>query len=342
MAAKKYNDIKPGTPRKPPKGYSGIKPGTPRKPLRYDEFKPDSPRGKPEKGRKPVKTGLYGIGVPRGFESLLQGPERDAYLALNKLFSDYGLASLAPKIFEYVKGGYSADTISILLQDTKEYKERFIGNEARRKAGLPVLSPGEYLATESSYRQIMQGAGLPSGYYDQPSDFNAWIGGNVSPTEVQSRVDLATQATILANPDYRKALNQMGISDNELTAYFLDPKKALPYLQKSAATAAVGAEAISQGLTFDKLYSEGLVTKGVGVEQARAGYAEISSSLKDLKDLSSIYGSDWNQRLAEEAILEGKSGAIGVREGIISREKGSFSGAAGGARGGFAQTGGAR
>src|SRR5213075_88659 len=101
------------------------------------------------------------------YEKLLKGSELDAYLAVNALFKSYGLESLAPKIFDYVKNGYSGDTISILLQDTKEYKARFAGNEARKKAGLPVLSPADYLATEASYKQIMQQAGLPSGFYDQ-------------------------------------------------------------------------------------------------------------------------------------------------------------------------------
>src|SRR6478752_6861900 len=89
------------------------------------------------------------------YDKLLSGTERDAYAAISALFKSYGLESLAGKVYDYVKNGYSADTVSILLQDTKEYKERFAGNELRKKAGLPVLSAGEYLATEASYRQIM-------------------------------------------------------------------------------------------------------------------------------------------------------------------------------------------
>src|SRR5690349_18371644 len=122
------------------------------------------------------------------YDKLLSGTERDAFAAVNALFKNYGLESLASKIYDFVKNGYSADTISILLQDTKEYKERFAGNELRIKQGLPVLSAGEYLATEASYRQIMSQAGLPSGFYDSPSDFTGWIAGNVSPSEIQQRV----------------------------------------------------------------------------------------------------------------------------------------------------------
>ena len=274
------------------------------------------------------------------YDKLLSGTERDAYAAISALFKSYGLESLAGKVYDYVKNGYSADTVSILLQDTKEYKERFAGNEARKKAGLPVLSAGEYLATEASYRQIMQSAGLPSGFYDQPSDFNSWIGSNVSPSEIQSRVDLATNATILANPSYKKALNQMGIADSDLTAYFLDQKRALPYIQKAAATAQIGAAALSQDLTFDQTYAETLATKGITADQANQGYAQIAGEANTMQNLAGIYGTTYGQREAEQAVFEGNAGAISKRKRLASQERASFGGAAGTASQGLAGRGG--
>lgn len=276
------------------------------------------------------------------YEKLLAGTERDAYAAISSLFSSYGLGSLAGKVYDYVKNGYSSDTVSILLQDTAEYKQRFAGNEARKKAGLPVLSAGEYLATEASYRQIMQSAGLPSGFYDQPSDFNNWIGGNVSPSEIQTRVDLATQATVLANPDYKKALNMMGIADGEITAYFLDQSKALPHLQKAAATAAIGAQALAQNLAFDQAYAETLATKGITADQAAQGYSQIAQEADTVQNLASIYGTTYTQREAEQATFEGAAGATNKRKRLASQERGNFSGAAGGATGGLSRAGGAR
>ncbi len=276
------------------------------------------------------------------YEKLLEGADRDAYLAVSTLFKSYGLESLAGKVFNFVKNGYSADTIQILLQDTPEYKQRFAGNEVRKKNGLPVLSPGEYLSTEAAFRQVMESAGLPVGFYDQPSDFETWIGKNVSATEIQSRVDLATQATVLASPAYRRALNQIGISDKELTAYFLDPNKALPYLQKSAATAAIGAQAISQGLAFDTKFAEQLATEGITADEAKTGYAQIAAEAGVLQNLAGIYGEEYNQRTAEEAILQGKGSAINARQRLINQERGQFSGSAGSARSGLAQAGGAR
>ena len=41
----------------------------------------------------------------------------------------------------------------------------------------------EYLATERSYRQIMQEAGVPTGFYDQTSDFTKFLASDISPAE---------------------------------------------------------------------------------------------------------------------------------------------------------------
>src|SRR5258708_39236197 len=62
------------------------------------------------------------------YDKLLSGTSRDAYLALNTLFSGYGLGSLAGNIFNYVKNGYSSATISILLQVTPTSQPRLPAN----------------------------------------------------------------------------------------------------------------------------------------------------------------------------------------------------------------------
>lgn len=276
------------------------------------------------------------------YDKLLTGENRDAYMAVTALFKQFGLESLSGKIYDFVKNGYSPDTISILLQDTPEYKKRFAANEARKKAGINVLSPAEYLSIEQSYRQIFNQSGLPQGFYDTNDDFTNFISGDMSPTELKARVDAATQATILANPQYKQALAQMGLSQGDLTAYFLDPKKALPYIQKAAATAQIGAEALQRGFAFDQQYAENLATQGVTSEQAAQGYAQIGDEFSSLQTLGAVYGGGWTQREAEESTFTGGGAEGKKREALISKEKGAFSGSAGGARQGLAGRGGAR
>ncbi|MEV7814256.1 hypothetical protein AB0P05_26550 [Streptomyces flaveolus] len=284
------------------------------------------------------------------YDKLLSGANRDAYLALKSLFNGYGLGSLAGKIYDYVKQGYGADTISLLLQDTPEYKKRFAGNEARIKAGLPVLSPADYLATESAYRQVLSSAGLPAGFYDNPADFQKWIAADVSPTEIKDRVDLATQAVSQSNPAYRQALSQMyGISESDLTAYFLDRKTAEPILKKQAAAAAIGAAAIRRGFAANALDLEGYATMGVTADEAEQVYGQIADSMDTMLNIAGRFGSVWNQRLAEQEAFTpgavsapGQESASALGKRLRSQERAMFSGGQGssvaGLNPGYSQT----
>jgi hypothetical protein len=283
------------------------------------------------------------------YDKLLSGDNRDAYMALQSLFNSYGLGTLAGKIYDYVKQGYGADTISVLLQDTKEYKTRFAGNEARVKAGLPVLSPADYLATEQAYRQILSSAGLPKGFYDNPADFTRWISDDVSPTEIKSRVDMAVSATGQANPQYKQALFQMyGINESDLTAYFLDRSRAEPILKKQAAAGAIGAAALRRGFAANTLDLEGYATLGITADQAEEAYGRIADGFSTMLGLAGRYGDTWNQRLAEQEVFTpgassgGKESATDKGKRLRSQERALFAGSKGssvqGLNAGYSQT----
>ncbi|AXG81149.1 hypothetical protein [Streptomyces paludis] len=278
------------------------------------------------------------------FDKLLSGANRDAFLALQSMFKQMGLGSLAGKIYEFAKQGYGADTISLLLQDTKEYKERFKANEARAKAGLAVLSPAEYLAAEAAYRQILSSAGMPKGFYDNPADFRGWIAGDVSPAEIKSRVDMATEAVNKVDPNYRGALFQMyGINSSELAAYFLDRKVAEPILKKQAAAGAIGAAALRRGFSLNALDLESYASLGISGEEAEAAYGQIAGSFESMLGLAGRYGSTWTQRDAEQEVFTpGVAGSISAESAaekgkrLKSAERAQFSGARGASSGGLA------
>lgn len=284
------------------------------------------------------------------YDKLLKGENRDAFLALKSLFNTYGLGSLAGRIYDYVKQGYGADTISLLLQDTKEYKTRFAANEARAKAGLAVLSPADYLATEAAYRQVLSAAGLPKGFYDNPADFQRWISDDVSPTEIKDRVDLATAAVGQSNPAYRQALYQMyGINEADLTAYFLDRKTAEPILKKQAAAGAIGAAALRRGFGVNTADLEGYATLGITADQAEQAYSQIADSFSTMLGIAGRYGDFWDQRQAEqEAFTPGTAASVGQESAsekgkrLRSQERAMFAGQQGsstaGLNAGYTQT----
>lgn len=282
------------------------------------------------------------------YEKLLEGANRDAFAALSTLFAGYGLGSLAPKIYEYAKQGYGADVISMLLQTTDEYKQRFAGNQARVKAGLPVLSPAEYLATEQSYRQILQDAGLPKGFYDSPTDFTNWISGDVSPTEIKGRVDLAVANTMQANNNTVRALQDLyGVDKSMITAYFLDPKRALPLLQKQSQAAQFGAEALKRGLTLDKQDLEDFVTAGLSLSSVSSGFQAVAEALPNIQAIAARYGESFSQRELEKDLIEGNvtgnqadarfltEAPTNKRKRLASQERALFSGYGGATPGGL-------
>lgn len=300
------------------------------------------------KKQSTLQNRVYEVGGQ--YDKLLKGENRDAFMALKSLFGQYGLGSLAGKIYDFVKQGYGADTIAILLQDTSEYKTRFAGNEVRAKAGLAVLNPADYLATEAAYRQILSSAGLPKGFYDNPADFTKWIADDVSPTEIKSRVDLAVSATGQANPQYKQALfNMYGINEADLTAYFLDRKRAEPILKKQAAAGAIGAAAIRRGFGTNVLDLEGYATLGITADQAEQAYAQIAEGFESMLGIAGRYGSSWSQREAEQELFTpgaassyGKESAFEKGKRLKSQERALFAGSGGatiqGLNAGYSQT----
>lgn len=274
--------------------------------------------------------------------SLLTGDQRNAYSALVSIFNSYGLGSLAPDILKYVQQGFNSDTISLLLQNTDAYKQRFAGNAIRLKNGYAVLSPADYIATEQAYRQSMRAAGLPSGFYDSTSDFTNFIGNDVSASELNSRVQLASQATLTASPQYTQALRQMGLSQGDLTAYFLDPQKALPLLQQQSATAAIGSEAIVRGLTFDQGYAQQLAQAGFSQSQAAQGYSQIAGEFGRLGQTANQLGLNYGFSQEEQAVFQPGSGnqADLLRQRLAGYSQAQTQGYVGGAQQGLARHGG--
>ena len=310
------------------------------------------------KGKVPAPTGVGPVGggpIPAGPPiavggggssgdplSLLTGDQRNAYSALVSIFNSYDLGSLAPDILKYVQQGFNSDTISLLLQNTDAYKQRFAGNQIRLKNGYSVLSPADYIATEQAYRQSMRAAGLPQGFYDSPSDFTNFIGSDVSASEMNSRIQLASQATLTASPQYTQALKQMGLSQGDLTAYFLDPQKALPLLQQQSATAAIGSEAIVRGLTFDQGYAQQLAQAGFSQSQAAQGYSQIAGEFGRLQQAGQNFGLNYGFNTEEQAVFQ--PGAEGnadlLRSRLESYNRAQTTGYVGGAQQGLARHGG--
>ena len=270
--------------------------------------------------------------------SRLRAQRTDWSEYLSQVFESYGLGTLSPKIKEYVQQGFTPDTVTLKLQETPEYQQRFAGNTARKKAGLPVLSPAEYLATESAYRQTMRAAGLPAGFYDTPEDFSTFIGVDVSPSELKQRVDVAAQTIEGADPFFKQQLKQYyGVNDADMVAYALDAERALPTLLKQTQAVQFGAEAARQGIQPSKTMAEQYAGLGVSKEQARVGFEQIAMMQPTAEKLSQITAGSQPVGLEEltSATFGGTQSAEAKRriQDLAQQEQSRFAGQAGVGRG---------
>ena len=260
----------------------------------------------------------------------LQDPtDRDAYNRLKSILDAYGLTSLAPKILTYVQEGMSEDSIMLELQSTTEWKTRFSANEARRKAGLPVLNPAEYLATERSYRQIMQEAGVPSGFYDQTSDFTDFLTKDISPAELQGRVKSATDFVRAQDPA-AVAYFKKFYTEGDMIAFALDPKRAAPLVGKAFEASTIGGIGAAGGLDLSKTASEQLAEAGVTADSARQGFAALS---RDRGQIDLLTGIDGQQKLTADQLAQGTflgNADVNAKvDRLKSRERARFGGSSG-------------
>jgi hypothetical protein len=261
--------------------------------------------------------------------SSLTGATRDAAKALIDLFTSYGLQSLAPKIIDFLIAGYSADTVSIELQNTAEYKQRFAANAARVKNGLPALTPAEYIATERSYRALMASSGLPIGFYDKHSDFQKFLENDVSPTELKGRIDIATEAVRRAPAETRDYFSQW-YSQGDMIAYALDPSRAAPLIEQRIKAAEAAGIAARQGVSLNQGMAESIGATGATFDQIQSGLGFVASESPATTKLSQIYGGDnvTTQDLVNE-VFQNDAKAAEKRRKLASQERAAFGGSAG-------------
>lgn len=211
-------------------------------------------------------------------------------MILRATLDRYGLGDLTDSVWGlYSDGTISAndgiDTIGDALSNTPQYQQRFPANAQRRAQGLPELSVSEYIGMERGYKSAMQGSGLPSGFYDDPTDFSNFIARDISASELQDRVNEGFKAVTNANPEVIRQMKELyGVDEGGIAAYFLDPEKATPILTRQARSAQIAAQARMQGAgALTAREAELLAQSGVTETEAQTGFAKISQQAQLLQ-----------------------------------------------------------
>lgn len=257
--------------------------------------------------------------------------KENALTSLTARFSQYGLASLVPKIRELVINGSTEATIAFELQETEEYKQRFKANTERLKKGLSVLDAGTYIGMEDSYRQALRAYGLKQ--FDTDDYVSQFIANDISANELSNRIVTAVQRVQNADPAITSQLREFyNIGQNDLVAYVLDPNQQFQKIERQVQAAEIGVAARRQGLQAGVGVAEQLAAQGVTQAEAQKGYATIADILPDAKRLSEIYGSTlegYDQAQGEQEVFNQLASAQRRRQKLTQREIAAFGGQSG-------------
>jgi hypothetical protein len=283
---------------------------------------------------RPDRYDIFDKGVTDAIKT-----KEDARLEALKILKVFNLESLVPALTSYIQSYKGADVSGVReeaivewISNTREYKERFAANAAREKAGLPKLDPATYLAEEQKYRAALRNY-VPEKFYDSYKDFQKFLAADIDATEVGQRAQLAYTLSQQTNPEYRKALKDFyGIGDKDITAYFLDPKKALPILQSRQAVAEIGGEAIQSGLTIGRGYAEQLAAEGFTGANIQPGMVEAAEGKGVTSLLGQVSGTNILDRdLLDESLNRQGQGASKIRQ-LRSQQRARFGGSSAGER----------
>lgn len=221
-------------------------------------------------------------------DTFLPKARSDAFSRMRALLSRFGLSSLEGAVNNIITSGTvdleNADAIIFALRNEDAYKKRFAGNAARAAAGLPELDPATYIGLEESYRQLLQANGLPNDFYNDQTDFEKWIEGDVSPAELQDRINNGYRKVADADPAVRRQMQELyGVAEGDLAAFFLDPKRAQPMLTtrervRKAQAAEIAARGQEQaGMQLSAAEAETLASRGITGQEAMDRFGEMGA-----------------------------------------------------------------
>lgn len=205
---------------------------------------------------------------------------------LDSFLATYGLQSLGDTAWQWFLSGQSTDQIMLNLRGTPEYKARFPAMDTLAQRGQ-AITESQYINYESTIAQQNQAAGLPQGMYDTPTDIANLLTNNISPSEYQSRLQAYQTAAWQSPPEVRQALmDDYGLSPGQLTAFFIDPDKALPLIQRDLATAQMQSTSQISGFGNLSMQEGGhLADLGITGAQATAGFGKLAGQQQLIQGL---------------------------------------------------------
>jgi len=196
---------------------------------------------------------------------------------IRSYLAKFGLESLEDKIGDLMARGITSESsVMFELRETESFKKRFSANLKRAAAGLPQLQPSTYVAMERIYSETMKSNGMDR-YFNRPEIIQSLLEGDVSPQELQARIQNGYRRVQEADPATREQMKKLyNVDDSDLAAYFLNPAETMPILTRRAEAAKLAARAQEGGTQLTAMTAEELASRGITEQQAQEGFGSMA------------------------------------------------------------------
>jgi len=160
----------------------------------------------------------------------------------------------------------------------------------------------------------------------------AFIGGNVSPAELQRRIEDGYQAVFSSPPETLSALQSMyGVDAAHMAAFFLDPTKGEKIITQKWTAAQIGGQASKSGFgDISAAEGEKLAGSGLGAKDAGGAFgalvqgAQLTEGMTREEQLAAAGG---------DATEQQKIQAAGAKKKAAFGDGGTFASGQGGVSG---------
>lgn len=230
--------------------------------------------------------------------------------------SRYGLGSLADWAWTRYTDGQSMEQIMLDMRTTATYKARFPAMEQLASDGRAITEEA-YMQYEATIRQLTSQFGLPTNIYGSRDYVAELLTNDVSPAEAQSRMQLASAASLTAPEEYRQQAAQLfGVTGAQWTSLWLETERTLPELERLFTASAIAGEATISDLgQLTSAMAERLAEAGVQPQQAREAFTGLGGQL------TAQLPGERGQALSTDVAAAGALGIGGTETEALERKR---------------------
>jgi hypothetical protein len=255
--------------------------------------------------------------------------QQSALADLTAILDQYGLGDMAQWAWGELTAGKSEAQVVLDLYQTQEFQQRFPGIQQRQQAGLPPISPGDYVNYEDSAAQILRAEGIDPTSAWARQEITGAIGSDVSLNELQQRAHMASQAAFQMPQAVRDTLQRdYGVAAGDIARMFLDTTTPEPQLAQEFMAAQIGGAGALAGYQTNRQVDERLAADGVTFGQAQQGFTDLGLKRQLFSALpgeQGFQGISQSEQLGAE--FEGNADAQRAIDMEAKRRVAQFSGA---------------